>query len=94
MAQGEGQQQQHEEQHEEQEHVDAESMGGGGGGGGGFDEGDDNISLMQQQQQFDTMAGMQMEGGMLMEEAAMTGDPIAAMAGLDMAAAGGAMDMF
>ena len=88
MAQGEGQQQ----QHEEQEHVDAESMGGGGGGG--FDEGDDNISLMQQQQQFDTMAGMQMEGGMLMEEAAMTGDPIAAMAGLDMAAAGGAMDMF
>ena len=87
MAQGEGQQQ----QHEEQEHVDAESMGGGGGG---FDEGDDNISLMQQQQQFDTMAGMQMEGGMLMEEAAMTGDPIAAMAGLDMAAAGGAMDMF
>ena len=88
MAQGEGQQQ----QHEEQEHVDAESMGGGGGGG--FDEGDDNISLMQQQQQFDTMAGMQMEGGMLMEEAAMTGDPIAAMAGLDMAAAGGAMDVF
>ena len=88
MAQGEGQQQ----QQEEQEHVDAESMGGGGGGG--FDEGDDNISLMQQQQQFDTMAGMQMEGGMLMEEAAMTGDPIAAMAGLDMAAAGGAMDMF